>query len=71
MSSVSVNITATRFLRELGDGPEPLPLGRPAPERRPPQDAFFFAFAFITGFRADPVARFVFVVFLRAAIFFP
>ena len=29
VSSVSVNITATRFLRESGEGPEPEPMGLP------------------------------------------
>ena len=49
-SSVSANITATRFLRESGDCPEPEPFGRPAPSRLPPQDPFFaFAFFFFAA----------------------
>jgi hypothetical protein len=68
VSSVSVNITATRFLREWGEGPEPEPLGRPAPGRLPPQVDFWLTFRF--GVRADLADRFAFVVRLDA-IFFP
>ena len=47
VSSLSLNMTATRFLRESGEGPDPEPLGRPAPGRRPPQVDFFVTFRLI------------------------
>lgn len=53
-SSVSVNITATRFRRESGEGPLPDPFGRPAPGRRPPQVPFFFAVFFFDFLAAMP-----------------
>jgi hypothetical protein len=67
LTSVSVNITATRFLREFGDRPEPEPFGRPAPSRRPPQLVFFFAFFF--GLRAGLDALVVFGFFQAAILF--
>lgn len=56
-SSVSLNMTATRFLRAFGDGPDPEPFGRPAPGLRPPQFDFFFDFGLVFLFGRDAFAE--------------
>ncbi len=71
VSSVSLNMTATQFLRDSGEGPEPEPLGRPAPARRPPQVDFFLAFRLIPAraLGADFAVRFAFIVRLAAILY--
>jgi hypothetical protein len=63
-------MTATRFRRELGEGPVPEPFGRPAPGRAPPQVPFFLPLAL--AFFTDPLpARLLLALDFRVAMIFP